>query len=99
MMETINYYNFIRFNVYLVLLDVTMAVDGVKYYKLFIVMFRERFTRQMSPLVIHVVRLLMYLHTNQRLWGGWRDDMSNQFCVVKDIKQGVLISSPIYNVH
>ncbi len=60
MMETVNYYNFNRSNVYVLLLDATKAFDRVKYCKLF----RELSNRQMSPLVI---RLLMYMYTNQRL--------------------------------
>ncbi len=61
MMETVNYYNFNRCNVYVLLLDATKAFGRVKYCKLL----RELSNRQMLPLVI---RLLMYMYTNQRLW-------------------------------
>ncbi len=57
----------------------------IKYCKLF----RERFNRQMSPLVI---RLLMYMYTNQRLWDREGDEKSSQFGVVNGVKQGVVIS-------
>ncbi len=92
-METVNYYNFNRSNVYVLLLDATKAFDQVKYCKLF----RELSNRQMSPLVI---RLLMYMYTNQRLWVRWWDEMSGQFGVVNGVKQGGgLISPSICSVH
>ncbi len=75
MMETVNYYNFNRSNVYVLLLDATKAFYQVKYCKLF----RELSNRHMSPLVI---RLLMYMYTNLRLRVRWGDEMYGQFGVV-----------------
>ncbi len=79
MMETVNYYNFNRSNLYVLLLDATKAFDRVKYFKLFI----ELSNRHMSPLVI---RLLMYMYTNQRLQVSWEDEMSGQFGIVNGVK-------------
>ncbi len=64
MMENVNYYNFNRSNVYVLLLDAIKAFYRVKYCKLF----RELSNRQMSTLVI---MLLIYMYTNQKLWVRW----------------------------
>ncbi len=85
MMETVNYYNCNRSNVYVLLLDVTKAFDWFKYCKLF----RELSNRHMSSLVI---RLLMYMYANQRLRVRWGDVMSSQFGVVNGVKQGGFLS-------
>ncbi len=50
MMETVNYNNFNRSNVYVLLLDDTKAFDRVKYCKLF----RELSNIHMSPIVIRL---------------------------------------------
>ncbi len=92
MMETVHCYNFNRSNVYVSLLDATKAFDRVKYCKLF----RELSNRQMSPLVI---RLLMYMYTNQRLWVRWGDEMSRQFGVVNGVKQGGVLSPLLFAVY
>ncbi len=92
MMETVNYYNFNRSNVYVLLLDATEALDRVKYCKLF----REVSNRQMSPLVI---MLLMYMYTNQILQVRWEDDMSSQFGVVNCVKQGGVLSPLLFAVY
>ncbi len=43
----------------------------------------------MSPLVI---RLLMYMYTNERLRVRWGNEMSGQFGVVNGVKQGGVLS-------
>ncbi len=85
MMKNVNYYNFYRSNVYVLLLDATKAFDRVKYCK----WFRELSNRHISPLVI---RLLMYMYTNQILRVRWGNEMSCQFGVVNSVKQGGVLS-------
>ncbi len=91
-METVNYFNFNRSNVYVLMLDSTKAFDRVRYCKLF----TELSNRQMSPLVI---RLLMYMYTNQRLQVRWGNEMSVQFGVVNRVKQGGVLSPLLYAVY
>ncbi len=58
--DIISYYNSNRSNVYTMLLDATKAFDRVNYCKLF----RKLLDRNTSPLVL---RLLLYMYTNQSL--------------------------------
>jgi hypothetical protein len=55
--ETINYYNFHKTNVHVLMLDASKTFDRVKYCKLF----QELLNRKVSPLVL---RLLSVLYTS-----------------------------------
>ncbi len=92
MIETVNYYNFNRSDVYVLLLDAIKAFDQVKYYKLF----RDSSNRHMSSLVI---RLLMYMYTNQRLRVRWGNEMSSQFDIGNGVKQGGVLSPHLFEVY
>ena len=58
MLEVIDYYNFNRSNVYVLMLDASKAVDSVNYRKLF----NELLKRDISPLVL---RLLLYMFESE----------------------------------
>ncbi len=77
--EIISYYTFNGSNVYTVLLN---AFDRVNYCKLF----RKLLDRNMSPLVL---RLLLYIYTNQSLQVRWGSHTSTRFNVQNGMKQGV----------
>ncbi len=46
-----------------------------------------------------VIRLLMYMYTNQRLRVRWGDEMSGQFDVVNGVKQGGVLSPLLFAVY
>ena len=60
MLETVNYYNFNKSNVFVLMLDASKAFDRVNYCKLFV----ELLKRDISPIVL---RLLLYMYTSQTL--------------------------------
>ena len=60
MLETVNYYNFNKSNVFILMLDASKAFDKVNYCKLF----RELLKRDISPIVL---RLLLYMYNSQTL--------------------------------
>ncbi len=74
------------------MLDATKAFDRVKYCKLF----RELSDRQMSPLVI---RLLMYMYTNQRLRVRWGMTCIVSLVLFYGVKQGGVLSPLLFAVY
>ena len=64
MLETIDHYNFMKSNAFVLMLDASKAFDRVNYCKLF----RKLLKREMSPLVL---RLLLFMYTNQKLRVKW----------------------------
>ena len=74
MLETVNYYNFNKSNVFVPMLDASKAFDRVNYCKLF----RELLRRDISPIVL---RLLLYMYTGQTLGVKWGHTVSNCFTV------------------
>ena len=58
MLETVNYHNFNKSNVFVLILDASKAFDRVNYCKLF----GELLKRDISPFVL---RLLLYMYTSQ----------------------------------
>ena len=72
MLETVNYYNFNKSNVFVLMLDASKAFDWVNYCKLF----GELLKRDISPIVL---RLLLYMYTSQTLRVKWGHTVSNCF--------------------
>ncbi len=77
---------------YTVLLDATKAFDRVNYCKLF----RKLLDRNMSPLVL---RLLLYMYTNQSLQVRWGNHTSTRFNVQNGVKQGEVLSPILFSVY
>ena len=81
MLETVNYYNFNKSNVFVLMLDASKAFDRVNYCKLF----GELLKRDISPIVL---RLLLYMYTSQTLRVKWGHTVSNYFYCEKRSKTG-----------
>ena len=68
-LESIDHYNFMKSNTFVVMLDASKAFDRVKYCKFF----RGLLKREMSSLSL---RLLLFIYTNQTLRVKWGSVMS-----------------------
>ena len=79
-------------NAFVLMLDARKAFDRVNYCKLF----RELLKREMSPLVL---RLLLFMYTNQTLRVKWGSVMSESFTVMNGVKQGGVLSPVLFAVY
>ncbi len=77
---------------YTVLLDATKAFDRVNYCKLF----RKLLDRNMFPLVL---RLLLYMYTNQSLQVRCGSHISTRFNVQNGVKQVGVLSPILFSVY
>ena len=59
-------------------------------------LFRELLKREMSPLVL---RLLLFMYTNQTLRVKWGSVMSESFTVMNGVKQGGVLSPVLFAVY
>ena len=91
MLENIDHYNFMKSNAFVLMLDVSTAFDRVNYCKLF----RKLLKRELSPLVL---RLLLFVYTNQTLRVKWGSVMSESFTVMNGVKQGGVLSPVLFAV-
>ena len=92
MLVTIDHYNFMKSNAFVLMLDTSKAFDRVNYCKLF----RELLEREMSPLVL---RLLLFMYTNQTLRVKWGSVMPESFTVMNGVKQGGVLSPVLFAVY
>ena len=79
-------------NAFVLMLVASKTFDRVNYCKLF----RELLKREMSPLVL---RLLLYMYTNQTLRVKWGSVMSESFTVMNGVKQGGVLSPILFAVY
>ncbi len=89
--EIISYYNSNRSNGYTVLLDATKAFDRVNCK-----LFRKLLDRNISLLVL---RLFLYIYTNQSLQVKWVNHCSDRFKAQNGAKQGGLLSPILFAVY
>ena len=92
MLEIIDYYNFNNSSVNVLMLDASKAFDRVKYCKLFAALLE----RDISPIVL---KLLLFMYTNQSLQVKWSNTLSDQFSVMNGVKQGGVLSPSIFSVY
>ena len=92
MLETISHYNYNGSNVNVLLLDATKAFDRIHYCKLFSLLIE----RGMNPLLI---RLLIFMYTNQKLRVRWGDHTSPVFDASNGVKQGGVLSPILFAVY
>ena len=92
MLETIDHYNFMKSNAFVLMLDASKAFDRVNYCKLF----RELLKREMFPLVL---RLLLFIYTNQTLRVKWGSVMSESFIVMNGVNLEGALSPVLFAVY
>lgn len=92
LMETVNYFQQNKSDVYVLLLDATKAFDKVNYVKLFNLLM----DRGMNPLLI---RCLLYMYTNQHLNVSWNNSMSLHFSTANGVKQGGVLSPILFSIY
>ena len=81
--EVIQYYNSKKYNVHGMLLDASQAFDRVSYA----VLFRKLLDRGLCAVVC---RILLHLYTYQIMYIKWSGCLSEHFCVMNGVRQGVL---------
>ena len=74
------------------MLDASKAFDRVQYCKLFAALLE----RDISPIVL---RLLLFMYTNQSLRVKWSNTLSDQFSIMKGVKQGGVLSPILFAVY
>ena len=91
--ETIQYYSENGGKpVHLLLLDARKAFDKVAYDMLFKVLIEKN-------VCSIIVRLLLYMYTNQQCYVQWGDARSNKFKSFNDVKQGGVISPLLFTLY
>ena len=92
MLEIIDYYNFNKSDVGVLLLDASKAFDSVNYCKLF----NDLLKHNISPVLL---RLLLYMYTTQSLRVKWSDTTSPQFTVINGVKQCRVLSPILFAIY
>ena len=90
--ETIQYYRSHGSNVYMLSLDCTKAFDLVQHTKLFNIMI----DRSICPLI---VRLLINIYIMSKAFVKWNDCYSDEFSISNGVKQGAVISAPLFALY
>ena len=78
MVEIIDYYNFNKSSVNVLMLDASKAFDRVNYCKLFAILLK----RDTSPIAL---RLLLFMYTHKSLRVKWGNTLSERFSVMNGV--------------
>ena len=95
MLDIIDYYNFNKSDVGVLLLDASKDFDRVNYCKLF----NELLKRNIFPVQAVLLRLLLYMYTTQSLRVKWSDTTSPQLTVMNGVKQGGVLSPILFAIY
>ena len=87
--ETIQYCKSLGSNVYMLSLDASKAFDRVQYSKLF----NNLIERNICPLII---RFIMIAYLNSSAVVSWNGTKSEEFTLSNGVKQGGIISAPLF---
>ena len=90
--ETIQYYRSRGSNVYMLSLDATKAFDRVQYSKLFKILI----DRKICPLII---RFIVNIYCISTALVKWNSKESNTFPLMNGVKQGAVISAPLFALY
>ena len=92
MAETIQYYKSLGSNVYMLSLDATKAFDCVQYSKLF----NDLIEKGLCTLII---RFIMIAYINSSAVVSWNGTKSESFTISNGVKQGGIISAPLFAMY
>ena len=90
--ETIQYYKSLGSNVYMLSLDASKAFDRVQYSKLF----NDLIEKEICPLII---RFIMIAYLNSSAVVSWNGTKSESFTLSNGVKQGGIISAPLFAMY
>ena len=90
--ETISYYRSRGSNVYMVSLDATKAFDRVQYSKLF----NKLIDKNICPLII---RFILNSYIISKSLVKWNNSQSNPFNINNGVKQGAVLSAPLFALY
>ena len=87
--EVVSYFNDNNSDIYCILLDASKAFDRLEFCTLF----QKLLKLNICPLIL---RIFIYMYTNQLLAGKWNDVSSQSFQPLNGIKQGGVISPSLF---
>jgi len=90
--ETMAYYSSKNSSVFCSFLDATKAFDRVNYCVLFKLLIKHH-------LPVHVIRLLINIHSNNLVRIAWEGVGSDYLSAVNGVKQGRMFSPVLYGVY
>ena len=90
--EIVECYNSSNSPVYMVMLDATKAFDRVEFIKLFNLL-------RLRNLCPSLIKLLLFMYTNQRMSVTWNNCESNDFLCTNGVKQGAVLSPILFCVY
>ena len=91
-LETIQYYKSRGSDVYMMTLDCTKAFDKVQFSKLF----NTLIDKDICPLI---VRMIMNAYLVSTAVVKWNNSVSNIFSISNGVKQGAVLSAPLFALY
>ena len=88
----LSHYNSKGSDVFVIFLDATKAFDPIDFCRLF----RKLLDRNMPPLLL---RLLLYMYTNQNLQVQWCFIAGTKFATCNGVKQGAVVSPILFAIY
>ena len=92
LLQIVDYYNYNKSDVFVLMLDASKAFDRVRYYKLF----NELLKRNISPVILSI---LIYMYMYQTLRVQWCQTLTSSFKVCNGVKQGGVLSPTLFAVY
>jgi len=90
--KVIQYFNENHSNVYLASVDATKAFDRVNHHKLFTILIKKGIPSCFVNILVN-----WYSRLNAKV--KWQDSFSNTFSVCSGVRQGGILSGPLFNIY